>query len=541
MDLQAKKSIQLSSITFFVSVLVGTMGWVVVLGQLRGHEEGVTRALIEIGEEVLKVVVIAVAAAVAVERLLQREPEDPRAALRKLGIKQIFPRRQDAGEEFLRSARDENIRRIQICGISLRDFLPANGTLHEVWRETCERMKREQEMKLPAEQRLHVRLLLLLPNSDEGCFRHEVEGENQKDPGGIPFDIPQAISRVQGAQQEIFGDREVPYLQVRLYEHCPFAFSFATEADVFVEQYDYRDQSKPPALPLINYQSGSDQYKEQMFSLDVIWRHARPAETLDHVGTATAIREARVANIFRRDQRATLTKRQVTAIRQATEGSIDILAISGRFYTSNPIVAPELQKVSRPTKVANGDIRPPVPVRVAIINPVSQQAILRAVADGSPPEQVGDQLRLWNWSLHQQSDLYTDARTTASTLYSWSQQRECAIQVRAYSSSVACMILQTDRHAFIEQYMYGRSKAFQPGFNLGGEYPVIEYDVSKTDAGEMVEHQVIAATFEMIWNFYSVPWDEYVLRDEKQEFELNLGRLLAELGPPLGKTGAASV
>jgi hypothetical protein len=540
MEIQAKQSVTLPSITFFAVFLVAAMGWVVVLVQLLEHQEGLNKHLIEIGLEVLKVLVIAVAAAIAVERLLQREPdEDPRAALRNVGIKEIYPKRQDAGKEFLRLVRDENIRRITISGISLRDFLPANGTLHEVWRDVCDRMKREEAAGVPVEQRLHVRFLVLLPNSDEGTFRHEVEGENQRDPGGIPFDIPNALSQVRNAQQEIFGTGDTPYLQVRLYEHCPFAFVFATESDVFVEQYDYRDQSKPAALPILDYQSGTAQYREQMFSLEVIWKHARPAEFVDAVGTATAIREARLKNIFRRDHRTRLTKQQATAIRAATGESIDILAISGHFYVSNPNVAPELQRISRAGKLPSGEDCPAVPIRVAVINPVCQQAILRAVADASPPELVGKQLRSWTWENHQQSDLYKDARKTANTLYSWNKQMGCRIHVKVYSSSIACMILQTDEHAFIEQYMYGRSKAFQVGFNLGGEYPVLEFDVSKVDGKEMVEHQVIAATFEIIWNFYSVPWEHYVTRDEKVEFELNLARLLEELSLPPSTGGDA--
>ncbi len=57
----------------------------------------------------------------------------------------------------------------------------------------------------------------------------------------------------------------------------------------------------------------------------------------------------------------------------------------------------------------------------------------------------------------------------------------------------------------------------------------------------MVEHQVIAATFEMIWKFYSVSWEDYLKRDEKREFEQNLSRLLAELhvGPEGAAVGAS--
>ena len=79
-----------------------------------------------------------------------------------------------------------------------------------------------------------------------------------------------------------------------------------------------------------------------MFSLDIIWKHAHPAEHVDEVGTAAAVRKARVDNIFRREDRPKPTMNQVRAIQTAKEQSINILAISGRFYVSNPNVVREL-------------------------------------------------------------------------------------------------------------------------------------------------------------------------------------------------------
>jgi hypothetical protein len=532
MKLQPQGLIPLSTVTFFSIILVGAMGWIVALNQLQAHPGEITKELIAIGDEVLRVVVIAAAAAIAVERFLKSKAEPEEDYLGKVGIKRIFSRRQDAAEEFLRCVRDQNVRRVTLCGISLRDFLPNGGTLHEVWRTLCERLRQEQLSNLPHNQRLHIRLLLLLPNSDEGYFRHAVEGGNQRNLVGIPFDIPHGLNSIRTAQTEIFGKLDVEFVQVRLYEHCPFAFmlatEFATQSHVFVEQYDYRDQKRPAAMPLINYESGTSQYEELMFSLGVIWDNACQTELLEEAGTAPAIREAQIKNIFRGEQRALLTKRQIGAIQRASGESIDILVISGKFYTSNPNVARELQRVSRPD--GPSPRVPVVPVRFALINPVSQQAILRAVAEGCHPEEVGEQLRNWNWALHQQSNLYTDARNTAHTLVTWNEQRGCQISVRLYSSAVACMLLKTDSHVFIEQYMYGRSKAFQPGFNLGGEYPVIEYELSETnDGAEMVEHQIISATFEMIWKFYSTSWEAYLKLNHHKEFEANLAQLRTEL------------
>lgn len=530
--LEPRKSISISALPFFTLILIGTMGWILVALHVSESRDTIVKALAEIVREVLTVGFIAVAAAIAIERLLTEEkPADDRELmLRKVGIVKIFPRRQDAGDEFLRSVRDENVRSIAICGISLRDFLPAGGTLHEVWRVICERMKREQDADLPIDKRLHVRLLMLLPNSDEGNFRHRVEGTNENDPGGMPFDIPHGLSIVRSAQQEIFRNTDTRFLQVRLYEHCPFAFVFSTENDVHVEQYDYRDQKMQASMPLIMYEHGSLQYKEQMFSIETIWDHARAEAFRHEVGTAKAIREARVNNIFRHEDRQPLTRKQMEAIRGAAGASIDILAITGRFYVSNANIVPELQRVSRLETSPSGEVRPAVPVRFAIVNPVSQQAILRAVADDSPPEKVGEKLRDWDWIRHRETALYRDARRTAQTLYTWKDQLGCDVELKLYSSSVACMILQTDRQAFVEQYMYGRSKSFQPGFPLGGEYPVIEYDTWGMGGSKMAEHQVVAATFEMIWKSYSVSWNEYANRNEETEFELNLQRLRDELG-----------
>ncbi len=85
-------------------------------------------------------------------------------------------------------------------------------------------------------------------------------------------------------------------------------------------------------MPLINYESGTDQYREQMFSLEIVWNNARDAELFDDVGSAPAIREARIKNIYRGKYREYLTNEQIKAIKSTAKGPIDILAITGKFY-----------------------------------------------------------------------------------------------------------------------------------------------------------------------------------------------------------------
>jgi hypothetical protein len=526
--LEPKKPISLSALTFFVFVLLATMGWYLVLFLLGTSQKGYEAELVELGKEVLKVAVIAMAAAVAMDRLLRNTIEDQRTTLGKLGIKSVLASRVDAASDFLKCVRDDSVRHITIVGISLRDFLTPGNSMDQVWNEICERMKREQEKHYPPDRRLHLRLLLLLPNSDEGFFRHDVECSKLGSAGGLPVDVRGARAQVQRAQMAIFKSVDTDYLMVRFYEHCPFAFAFATESQVFVEQYDYRDQSLRSAMPLIVFDGSTKQYKEQIDSLQVMWDNSRSPEVIDEVGTASALRGARIRNIYRRDDRQTLTVREIAAIRNAKEGTIDIQVISGRFYTSNADMARALQDISRPGE--NG--RPALTVRFASINPVSQQAILRAIADSTSPRHIGDTLREWNWQRHRECNLYLQTKDTARTLLHWRDDKGCQIEVRAYSSAVASSVLQTDSRQFSEPYWYGRSRAFHTGVDLGGECAVIEHDTSKdgrvNDA--VVEHEIIDTTFDIVWKFFSVPWEEYAKRNMAQEFEVNLALLRTELG-----------
>ena len=68
------------------------MGWVVALHELQSQQETLVKELIAIGMEVLKVVVIAAAAAIAVERFLEhKSADDPGAVLSKAGILENLP------------------------------------------------------------------------------------------------------------------------------------------------------------------------------------------------------------------------------------------------------------------------------------------------------------------------------------------------------------------------------------------------------------------------------------------------------------------
>ena len=166
-------------------------------------------------------------------------------------------------------------------------------------------------------------------------------------------------------------------------------------------------------------------------------------------------------------------------------------------------------------------------VRLAIINPVSQQAILRGVADSSHPKKIGETLKGWSWAKHRNSRLYQDVHRTIDEMEPWKE--ECAFDIHLYSSAISCALLLTPKSKFIEQYVYGRSEKYREGRALGGEYPAIEYETRENERGEKIEQEILSSTFDVIWDYYSIKAEDYRKVDEEIEFNKNLDRLLEEL------------
>jgi len=392
-QLQARRGVTLSNAAFFGFIAVSLVGWmsaIFLLGKVRESEP--LKLLSELGMEAIKAAIIGTIAALAVDRYLKIAiGPTPESILKAAGIKQVYPTRGMAASDLLSLVKTS--RHIEMVGISLRDFLPPIGTLHEIWRAICERMQHEQSACVPIAERLHVKVLLLDPRSGEGNFRHSLE---KKEIGnlGLPYDVPVAFSAV-SMQQSRLGDHANTCLQVHLYEHCPFFFAICTDKQIFVEQYDYRNQSLAAALPLIAYENGTPQYKELEYSLKRTWEHADQGKEYkrNDVGTASAINGSGLKNIFRRDDRKLLTEREIEAVLACERDRVDIMAISGKFYRDSDCI----RQISKPP---TGKL-----VRLAIVNPVSQQAILRAVADQRAPDEVRAELQQWTWTKHKETQL----------------------------------------------------------------------------------------------------------------------------------------
>jgi hypothetical protein len=443
--------------------------------------------------------------------------------------------RREASRDFEEIVEDKETTMIHIAGISLSDMLTEQGVMRGVWEKIKTRLQEEHNEKTSNEQRLRVRLLLLDPQSHEGFFRFAVEKPSAiNEHGDVDAgEIQAGLHEIKKETMDrIYLGKPQDFLQVRLYEHCPFSFMFLTNKLVFVEQYYYKASNERIGLPTIGYAAGSGEYKRLRASLDIIWEHARPNRI--KVGTATPIKAAKIRNIFRVNKREDKEKHQIESIRNTKTGTVDILTITGRFFSDPKRDALEaLKYISSPERKKR------VKVRIALLNPVCQQAIFRAVADCCTVNEISDTLKEYSWEEYENSNLYDGVKKTISEMSRYISKGH-SIELRLYSCSTANSLLRTQDSIFVGSYIYGRSNELQKRTVLISEYPVIEYSNLEPERSDRAlarfdntEQQVLRCTFHVIWSYYSISYEEYKNRIDprkKEEFNKNLTRIQEELG-----------
>lgn len=504
---------------------MAAISWLALTLSLRELQGEAWHAVgIDLSLELFKAIVIGVCVGTGVEvymKLTERREEKGKlertlmTMLEQAQVKSVHPARVDCVGAFKKYVEDPNVRSISIVGISLREFLRPDGRMRPVWTAITQRLQREEIARLVANDRLNVKLLMLDPKSEEGLFRFKIEEQIETDSDSTR-DVEQSINEIRRVQRSIFSNQTQKILRARLYGHCPFSFMFLTNRALFVQQYYYREQEDDLSTPVVEYAYPGPRHDLFRRSFNIIWRKAH--EEYIRVGTALPIDRAHIKNIFRADQRAELSERQVQSIGAVQSGTIDILAVSGRYYVTSVDTSGALLSISRRQQH-------PVTIRIGILNPVSQQAIMRAVADDRPIGDIREALCQWDWNKHASSRLYQDINQTISRISDW-RTRGHHFEGRVYSSSVTCALLITPTEMFVEQYIYGRTKKLQESYLLIGEYPVIEYDCSHANH---LEHEIISSNFEIIWSCYSLSFDDFRQRNQREDFEKNLSTLLSEL------------
>jgi len=522
MKIEIRRPVAMPLIGLFGLLCLLSFGWLLatfLAAKLSLSALGAT--LVDFSSELVKVLLVGSTVGLIVDLYLRKIIDTGQNAIhQKSGIQQVYDSRSSAAEDLLAQVHDPHTRKISIACISLHDLLIV-GVLQNVWDAIWHRLKDENEKKMPAESRLHVRLLLLNPQSVEGTFRRRIE-TGAFTGRGLQYDVQMALSQIQNIQKAVYGQEDPSFLQVKLYEHSAFGFFFIAHTSVFAEQYCYLDYSKRGSLPLIKYGRGTEAYTHLSHSYDLLWKGARAGRLANYeVGIAEGAQNARIVNIFRHNARHELGMRQIDSIGCAKPGeTVYIQAITGKFYTQ-PTALNVIRNISLPDKDGKA-----VTIRFLIVNPVSQQAILRAIADSGPQDKMGTALKEWDWERHRNSPLYTDA-TQVMRFCGSLQKLGCKVELRLTPAPLTSSLLLTPNSAFIEQYVYGRSERLQKGVVLGAEFPVLEFDMREIETEDKVEQEILKAAFDVMWSLFSVSLDDYQESTQEQNFYASLSLVRA--------------
>jgi hypothetical protein len=473
----------------------------------------------DIGIELFKTIFIGVCLGVGVEVYLKQiKGDSTKVMLEKSGIMKVYATRNEAKHRLEQLIDDrKRVKNIYVAGISLREFLTEQGSMRSAWEAIQERLADEENTtdknKLTDKDRLHVYLLILDPRSGEGYFRYRIEKPHSSE---NPKDIEDGLNEVRQVQESVYN-RAQSFLQVRLYEHCPFSFVFLTDTTAYVEGYYYKKRSKAVPFPLIEYSQDSPHYSELRRSLEVMWEHAYTKLPL--VGTAVPVKRAGIKNIFRVDKRREQAKRQVECIRTTDSGTIDILTITGRHYVNDSEAIEAIREAAQ---------KKDVKVRFALLNPVCQQAIFRAIADVSVNEKMKKMVASYDWNIHKQARLYHRIYDTIGVIENW-REEGLDVEFRLYSCSAGSALLLTPESSFAGKYVYGRSKKLQGQAELHSEYPMFEFNAAEFETRDQTELEILECTFKVIWDHYSISYEVFKNMDDREEFNKNLTRLKEEL------------
>jgi hypothetical protein len=506
-------------------ILFAGLGWMVsvwLLGKIYSTNMTVYY-LTSLSWEILKIIFIGTSIGIIVNQFIVKPLiSGPFGHIvRKCGIAEIYPARSHEStiSHFEKIVKDDRHKNIYLGGISLRDFLHDQGQMWRIWEIITDRLEHEEKNNYEDEKRLQIRCLLLDPRSPEGVFRYHVERGSIGQ--GLREDVPTSLKNLKATVRRIYGQDSSKYLETRLYGHCPFAFIFSTEDEILMEQYYYKNHARSGNIPLISYRGGTAQYKRFKNSYDKIWESTSTKDLLpNHVGVADAINKVKIENIYRSKQKGALSSREIESIENSATSGVSLLAVTGKHFVTDCDYRNLLKKISKTDRSENSSFN----VRLAIVNPVSQVAIIRAVSDSVAFADIGNALQTWDWDEHRKSKLYVNVNDTRREIKNWiDHDQDRFIELKLYTSSIACSLVITDESIFVEQYFLGRSQKFLDGSVLGGEYPVLELSRSSPTT---IEEEILVSHFKVIWKYFSIPYDKYSTAGEEDDFNKNLKDLL---------------
>jgi len=151
---------------------------------------------------------------------------------------------------------DPETRTIWLVGISHRDFLLPAGRLRDVWSAIHERLRQEsQDSNLGKEKRLHVRVLLLNPESSEGMFRQHIEAASLNIPEnriGLSPDVEAALTELDRTNKQLYPRVSVENtVRTRTARQGHSRRNISRQGSTSTARSRSRSWRKPPCLHLI--------------------------------------------------------------------------------------------------------------------------------------------------------------------------------------------------------------------------------------------------------------------------------------------------
>lgn len=176
--------------------------------------------------------------------------------------------------------------KIDICGISLRDFLHPNGILDQVFRDLKQRDKEIKKI---------IRVLLLDPFSEPGQMRSkreqglDIDKVNGIIKGNLFQDIIRSL-RHHSEQKKVYENISI---EIKLYSVAPSCFIFKTNESLITEQYHFGAKNKDlqqnensleestfvaRRIPISEYSNDCSMYDELTGHFDFIWESTTNSE-----------------------------------------------------------------------------------------------------------------------------------------------------------------------------------------------------------------------------------------------------------------------
>jgi hypothetical protein len=404
-------------------------------------------------------------------------------AMSRANIVRVYHNRSSASADIARDVVDPMNSSILLMGISLNDFVrdTHEANLSKAWKTIEDFIRNKQAISAP-QRGLDIKVLLI----DPGCLGAQLRSlgearEHTALAGRLADDVLAVAGSLHALelQAATLKAKTGVSIECRFYRSAPTLFLCHVDAVCYVQPYHFWARRSPDApIPVVKYRRALDEagysiHSDMLSHFDWVWRNASipVVDLLEHqaIGTDRGLAQCRVINIF--TDRVEAEKRLRWVLDNAKETVwIQGISLQSFFRQDTELYASMFRLVEA------GKVR----VRVLVLNPNCEQAVLRAYREFLLQGQQGNLSSYKSSHGHESSTLYTDTertkeiiRTMVRIIKARNPQWQRRVELSEYDSAPACFILRVDNSVFAEQYLYGKVSS-ETGVVLGKDMPLIE-------------------------------------------------------------------